>query len=120
MKLSNGRCLLQPLPQVVMQIDASKTGWGATCKGVRTGGAWSKEEQKLHINILELLAVKLALITKLKISPFSDRQYNSIVISPKNGRNKESCLDTAEQGHMVYITNQGDHNYCRIPTYPVY
>ena len=54
--------------------------------------------------------------SKLKISSFSDRQYNSIVVSPKNGGNKESCLDTAEQGHMVYITNQRDHNYCRIPT----
>ena len=49
-----------------MQTDASKTGLGATCKGVRIGGAWSKEEQKLHNNILELLAVKLALVAFTK------------------------------------------------------
>ena len=54
--------------------------------------------------------------SKLKLNSFSDRQYNKIVVSPKNGRNKESCPDTAEQGHMVYITNQGGHNYCRKST----
>ena len=26
---------------------------GATCQGISTGGSWSQEEQKAHINILE-------------------------------------------------------------------
>ena len=45
-----------------------KERMGAVCQGVRTGGKWSKEEQLLHINILELLAVKLALLTFTKAS----------------------------------------------------
>ena len=57
---------MQPQPQVVMQTDASKTGLGATCKVIRTVGAWSQVEQKFHINVLELLAIKLALITFTK------------------------------------------------------
>ena len=41
-------------------------GGGATCNGISTGGMWSAEEMKYHINILELLAVKLAIQTFTK------------------------------------------------------
>ena len=59
--LSNGRLLLVPPPQLIISTDASKQGWGAACKGYQTGGQWSAGEKTLHINILELKAVKLAL-----------------------------------------------------------
>ena len=36
---------------------------GAVCRGIRTGGQWSKKEQDLHINQLELLAIKFAILT---------------------------------------------------------
>ena len=36
-------------------------GLGATCNGISTGGMWSAQEMKYHINFLELLAVKLAI-----------------------------------------------------------
>ena len=52
----NGRALLRPSPDVIIETDASRTGWGAVCQGVTTGGLWSQMEQKLHINCLELLA----------------------------------------------------------------
>ena len=32
-------------------------------KGVLTGGKWSKDEKHFHINVLELLALKLAILT---------------------------------------------------------
>ena len=38
-------------------------GMGSVCQGILTGGQWSKEKQLLHINVLELKAVKLALLT---------------------------------------------------------
>ena len=56
----NGRSLIAKKPNVSLETDASRTGWGAVCEGVRTGGPWSKQEQKLHINCLELLAAFLA------------------------------------------------------------
>ena len=40
--------------------DASLMGWGAVCRGTKTGGPWSREEQSLHINCLEMLAAFLA------------------------------------------------------------
>lgn len=48
--------------QVLLQRDVSQTGWGTSCQEISAGGMWTKEEQKFHINALELLAVKLALL----------------------------------------------------------
>ena len=56
----NGRSLISRKVQLTLETDASLTGWGATCEGTRTGGPWSREEQHLHINCLELLAAILA------------------------------------------------------------
>ena len=66
LRLSNGRCLIQSPAELIIQTDASKTGWGAACQGQTTRGCWSVQEQSLHINILELLAVKLALLSFTK------------------------------------------------------
>ena len=41
--------------------DASLQCWGVMCNGTRTRGAWFQEEQRKHINCLELLAATLAL-----------------------------------------------------------
>ena len=62
LELSNGRVIIQPPSQVLMQADASKLGCGAVCQRIRTGGPWSKKEQEYHINLLELLAIKFALL----------------------------------------------------------
>ena len=51
---------------MTIQTDASRTGWGAVCLGETAKGIWSSQEQNWHINILELLAVKLPLLTFTK------------------------------------------------------
>ena len=58
--------MLKPKASIVIESDASKSGWGAVCKGVTTGGRWTLEEAGLHINLLELQAVCLALQSFLK------------------------------------------------------
>ena len=47
----NGRALLRPSPDAMIETDASRTGWGAV---------WSQMEKKLHINCFELLAGSFA------------------------------------------------------------
>ena len=47
-------------------MDASKTGWGAVRKGTTTGETWSYQKKTKHINVLELIAVKLAILTFTK------------------------------------------------------
>ena len=61
--LCNGKSLLKISPDLTIALDASMKGWGASCQGRSTGGPWSKEESKLHINILELKAAQLAIET---------------------------------------------------------
>ena len=59
--LCNRRSLTFPLPQIIISSDASLQGWGAGCHDL--GRPWSMEEQKFHINVLELKAPKLAIMS---------------------------------------------------------
>ena len=67
--LSKGRVVISPPPQLIITSDSSLQGWGAACQGQTTGGPWTAEEQKHHINILELKAAKLAILTFIRIHP---------------------------------------------------
>ncbi|KAL0147675.1 hypothetical protein M9458_057010 [Cirrhinus mrigala] len=46
---------------VIVNTDASGTGWGARCNGQAASGFWTGPRLQWHINCLELLAVFLAL-----------------------------------------------------------
>ena len=48
-------------PTCVITTDASGIEWGASMGEVTTQGLWSLEEHRLHINVLELLAVQFSL-----------------------------------------------------------
>ena len=48
---------------VIYTTGAFRSGWGASCQGVNTGGPWTAAEQVHHINFLELKAAFLALQT---------------------------------------------------------
>ena len=62
----NGKSLVLRNPDLQIESDASRIGWGAFCEEVHTGGPWSLEETDYHINCLELLAATLAVKTFLK------------------------------------------------------
>ena len=51
---------------MIIQTDPSLTGWGAVCNWAQTSGQWSEKERTLHINLLKLLAIKLALFSFTK------------------------------------------------------
>ena len=56
-------------PDVMIESDASLTGWGATSNDVNTGGPWNTQERHWHINCLEIQAASLAVRTYLKNQP---------------------------------------------------
>ena len=56
----NGWSLIAHNSFFTIETDASKQGWGAVCNGICTGGPWSPEKSRLHINCQELLAAFLA------------------------------------------------------------
>ncbi|XP_046573530.1 uncharacterized protein LOC124281640 [Haliotis rubra] len=62
----NGKPIMTAHPDVILQTDATKKGWGAICGQRSTGGRWSEIEQSMHINVLELKAIYLALLTFCK------------------------------------------------------
>ncbi|PIK54168.1 putative TBC1 domain family member 2A [Apostichopus japonicus] len=49
------------LPMTSITTDASLSGWGAHWSNRTAWGTWSQTETSLHINILEMMAVKRAL-----------------------------------------------------------
>ena len=65
-RLSNGRKIQQEEPQMTIQTDGSTKGWEAHCNRISTEGKWSRKEQGRHINVLELMAVKFAILTFTK------------------------------------------------------
>jgi len=60
-RLRAGVPLQRPPPSVRFFTDASTQGWGAHCEGATCQGVWSHQEAKLHINVLEMRAVRLAI-----------------------------------------------------------
>ena len=58
--LVNRRSVMTLEPDPTMEIDVSLMGWGAVCKGIRTGRLSSQMECRDHINYLELLAAMFA------------------------------------------------------------
>ena len=58
--LANGRPIRDSLPHLMIQSDASNSGWGAVSNGVNARGTWTREESNLHINCKELLAASFA------------------------------------------------------------
>ena len=67
--LSKGKAVISPPPQLIITSDASLQTSGATCQGQTTGGPWTAEERKHHINILELKAARLAILTFIRMHP---------------------------------------------------
>ena len=64
----NGRVVQEVTTDVVIETDTSKTGWGAFCQGILTGGCWNAQEAELHINSLEMLAAFYAIKAFIKDS----------------------------------------------------
>ena len=59
--LTSGVPLHQPLLELPLFTDAFSEGWGAYLLSHQRGGLWDSIQKHLHINVLELLATRLAL-----------------------------------------------------------
>ena len=103
LEFSNGQAFIQPPSQIVMRGDASKKGWGAVCQGIRTGGLWSKKKHECHINLLELLAIKFALLTFSKMINFKsvhiqvDNQTASSYLLKMGGTKSQELLRASKE-----------------------
>ena len=72
--LRNGRSLISSQAQIIIHSDSSLQGWGASCQCLTIMSAWSVEEWKSQINILDFKATKLAVIS------FTLKEKNTILV----------------------------------------
>jgi hypothetical protein len=90
-------------PQIVMTTDASTSGWGAVCESVKTGGRWLLSEKQYHINVLELMAIELALksfavkIANAHVKILSDNACAVAYITHMGGSQSVQCNAVANR-----------------------
>lgn len=77
-------------PEFLLYTDASTQGWRCPLLHHTMGGLWSEEESTLHINVLELRAIRLAL-----------QHFQGIL----HGRTVTVMADSTTA--LAYITHQG-------------
>ena len=103
----NGRPIRNSLPHLVIQSDASNSGWGAVSNGVCSRGTWTQEEASLHINCKELLAASFA------VKAFTKNLQNVHVLIQTDNikpdffrlsfRNFISCVNNCEDLLYIYF-----------------
>ena len=90
-------------PELTLNTDASQIGWGATTGQNQTQGLWAQQETEYHINILEILAVKLGLVSLLNtvsnqhIRIMSDNTTTVTYINNMGGCKSKECNEVAKE-----------------------
>ena len=96
------RChsFLAPTPEVDLTIltDASNEGWRASTNDQTINGRWNESEKLLHINELELLAIKHAFSSFLTLFPntkhlrvMTDNSTSVSYINKQEGTHSPMC-----------------------------
>lgn len=113
-----GQALQMASPDVHLYTDASNLGWGASVLHDSVSGLWSPNERSLHINLLELRAIRLGLshfmesVRGKTVAVFSD---NATALSylAKEGGTRSRLLNAEAQeilqwaeDHTVQILTQ--------------
>ena len=115
--LTSGVPLHQPLLDLHLFTDTSSEGWGAHLLLHETGGLWDSVQKHLHINILELLAVRLALQHFLPLvqgQPVMVMTDNTTVVAQL--RNRGGTLSRPLYSHTAQLLLWADsHNISLVP-----
>lgn len=104
-RIKNGRWIRDPKVDVYLETDTSKAGWGANLNGKTTGGRWSESESVLHINDLEIMAIKFALQSlcqNMKNTQFCIRSDNSVAVSYIDNQGG-SILSLSEEAKSILL-----------------
>jgi hypothetical protein len=105
----NGRSVIVKDPETHVFVDASQSGWGATCEGLEAAGFWSIRDRKRPSNQRELLAVTKAILSfadilkDKKILVHSDNITTVCLINQMMGRTTQ--LNLINRSLLSLITN---------------
>ena len=98
-----------PLPiSHTIYTDASELGWGATDTVTTANGRWTIAEQTQHINVLELMAIKFAVLSFITtgythIRIMSDNATSIAYINKMGGTKSSKCDKIAREVWDVCI-----------------
>ena len=101
--LLTGEDLQDVSPDFLLYTDASTQGWGCSLLHHTAGGLWSEEESTLHINLLELRAVRLALVhfqhllQGKTVGVFADNTTALAYLSHQGGTHSSTLNEEAQQ-----------------------
>ena len=116
--LQVGRSLQLVSPDVCLFTDASTIGWGASILHDSVSGLWATHELSLHINLLELRAVRLGLqhfkdhVRGQTVAVFSDNATALSYLAKEGGTRSGSLNAEAQlilqwaEDHAVQILTQ--------------
>lgn len=99
---------------ITIFTDASLTGWGATANGNKTHGWWNLEEQKLHINELELLAILYglkSLCRSYRNSQILVRSDNTTAIAYINRQGGTKFLNLHKRATQIWNWCENQNNW---------
>ena len=109
LELCNGRLVIQPQVQTLIQIDASEKGYGAACRGIRTG-VYQSAGTFIHKVCYFDICQNVENVSHI----YSGRQHDSLELFAENVKDKESRTNADLKGNLGVSTWAGDHNYCQI------
>ena len=109
-------------PDLTLTTDASNLGWGAVCWETSTGGFWSLEEQRYHINFLELKAVLLGL--KSLCGAFSEKHSvvqtdNTTAVAYINAMGGIKSIPCNEMATMIWDRCLNQQHLAQCHPYPL-
>ena len=117
-QLRNGKDVIPPPPDMLIETDASMIVWGAVCQGIRTGGPWSHQERDCHINVLELSAATYVSSTDAcegqpqhsKTHSSKKGQYLGTDVCRPDGGDALSRLDEGGLFTLGLVFSEGNHS----------
>ena len=112
LRLSNGRSVISHQVENLIESYASKTSQGAFCQKTSIGRVWYQAEQALHINILELMAAKFAILTfcrykkDLAVHVQMDNQAALAYLVKMGGTRNQFIIQEAKEIWELFLANQ--------------
>eukprot|EP00794_Sanderia_malayensis_P014639 gene14639-16158_t len=116
----SGRPIKTPSIDLTLYTDASHKGWGATDGTTPTGGRWHEEDLD-HINVLELKAIKFAILAFCRGKQFqhirimSDNTTAIAYINNMGGTKSKTCNILAQEIWQICISQNSWLSAAHIP-----
>ena len=119
--LQNGKPLTIGMPQLIIQMDASKTSWGGSLSGKHHGGnlvisGKDKAYQCSGAHCSETCNIDLYQRKIGNSNPLINRQYDSSFLLGKIAANLQLRTATSSQRNMGLSVNQSSSSYSRVLT----